>query len=134
MGVPQQLVEKVHDLKKGCYQANIGSAAENLHLFNIIEALRPTYYTAVVTSGSRNAKQILRHFGRLELFDAVFTIDDVQHGKPDPEGFLKAMHHFEVAPKDTLIFEDSNVGLQAARACGASVCIVDDFAVGHDMV
>lgn len=134
MGVPQERVEEVHDLKKDFYQESIGTAVENTHLFNIIEALRPAYYTAVVTSGSRNAKEILDRFGRTELFDLILTIDDVENGKPDPEGFLRAMEHFGVEPEQTLIFEDSKAGVTAARACGASVCIVDDFALEHDVV
>ena len=41
-----------------------------------------------------------------------FTIDDVKNGKPDPEGFLKAMEYFKVKPENTIIFEDSDVGWQ----------------------
>ena len=89
--------------------------------------MKNEYHTAVVTSGSSNSKDILRYFGRLELFDVIFTIDDVKNGKPDPEGFLKAMEYFKVKPENTIIFEDSDVGLVAARKTGASICVVDDF-------
>ena len=41
--------------------------------------------------------------------------------KPDPEGFLLAMKQYGAAPKDTVIFEDSDVGIEAAYATGASV-------------
>ena len=89
--------------------------------------MKNEYHTAVVTSGSSNSKDILRNIGRLELFDVIFTIDDVKNGKPDPEGFLKAMEYFKVKPENTIIFEDSDVGLAAARKTGASICVVDDF-------
>lgn len=127
MGVSAERFEEIHDLKKTLYEKNLKYARENTHLFNIIEALRPAYYTCVVTSGSRNSKDILKYFGRYDLFDAIFTIDDVKHGKPDPEGFFKAMDYFGVKPEQTLIFEDSSVGIKAARQTGASLCIVDDF-------
>lgn len=127
MDVPADRMEEVHDLKKDCYEANLHYASENKHLFNIIAAMRATYYTAVVTSGSHNSKQILKYFNRENLFDAIFTIDDVKHGKPDPEGFFLAMKHFNVKPENTIIFEDSKVGIKAARETGASVCVVDDF-------
>ena len=127
MGVSPEYFEEVHDLKKTLYVKNLKYATENTHLFNMVEALESTYYTAVVTSGSKNSKDILRHFGRYDLFDVIFTIDDVKHGKPDPEGFFKAMEYFKVKPQDTIIFEDSNEGLCAARKTGASVCVVDNF-------
>ena len=91
MGVPENRFEEIHDAKKLYYEENLKYAAENTHLFNIIKAMKNEYHTAVVTSGSSNSKDILRYFGRLELFDVIFTIDDVKNGKPDPEGFLKAM-------------------------------------------
>ena len=111
MGVPENRFEEIHDAKKLYYEENLKYATENTHLFNIIKAM----------------KNELRYFGRLELFDVIFTIDDVKNGKPDPEGFLKAMEYFKVKPENTIIFEDSDVGLAAARKTGASICVVDDF-------
>ena len=37
------------------------------------------------------------------------------------------MDYFHVKPEQTLIFEDSSVGIEAARRTRASLCIVDDF-------
>lgn len=127
MGVPENRFEEIHDAKKLYYKENLKYATENIHLFNIIKAMRTEYHTAVVTSGSSNSKDILRYFNRMDLFEAIFTLDDVTNGKPDPEGFFKAMEYFKVKPENTIIFEDSEVGLTAARKTGASVCIVDDF-------
>lgn len=47
--------------------------------------------------------------------------------KPDPEGFIIAMNHFGIDAEHTVIFEDSEVGIMAARETGASVNIVDKF-------
>lgn len=127
MGVPEEKYELVHELKKTLYEKNLCHARENTDLFNIVEALSPTYHTAVVTSGSRNAKDILRYFNRYDLFEIVLTIDDVKRGKPYPDGYFKAMEYFNVTPEQTIIFEDSKVGVAAARKSGASVFIVDDF-------
>ena len=127
MQIPEDKYEQVHDLKKTLYEKNLHYAKENTHLFNIVEALKVNYHTAVVTSGSRNAKDILKYFKRDNFFDVVFTIDDVKHGKPDPEGFFKAMDFFKVKPEHTIIFEDSAVGIQAARKTGANVFVVDEF-------
>ena len=110
-------VERVHDLKKQYYAANMDIARKNEALFVILEALRPTHYLAVITTGSRqNATEMLDHFHCTDWFDLILTQEDVVNNKPDPEGYLKAMAHFGVDAAHTMIFEDSATGLAAARA------------------
>ena len=50
------------------------------------------------------------------FFDAVQGQKTNVPKKPAPDGFLMAMEHFGVAPADTIIFEDSPEGIQAAQA------------------
>ena len=52
--------------------------------------------------------------------DGILTSDDVERSKPAPDCFLKAMAIEGVTPAETLIFEDSEIGLQAAAASGAA--------------
>ena len=61
-----------------------------------------------------------------EYVDLVLSAQSVTP-KPDPEIYLKAMRHFDASPDHTLIFEDSEVGKQAAYASGASVYEVSSF-------
>ena len=83
-------------------------ARKNEALFVILEALRPTHYLAVITTGSRqNATEMLDHFHCTDWFDLILTQEDVVNNKPDPEGYLKAMAHFGVDAAHTMIFEDS---------------------------
>ena len=118
-------VERVHDLKKQYYAANMDIARKNEALFVILEALRPTHYLAVITTGSRqNATEMLDHFHCTDWFDLILTQEDVVNNKPDPEGYLKAMAHFGVDAAHTMIFEDSATGLAAARATGAATLTV----------
>jgi beta-phosphoglucomutase-like phosphatase (HAD superfamily) len=59
-----------------------------------------------------------------ELRDVVTTIvaqDDVASGKPDPECYLRAARLLRVEPSRMLVFEDTDVGLTAAKAAGARV-------------
>jgi sugar-phosphatase len=44
--------------------------------------------------------------------------DEVNRGKPDPEGFLRAAQRLDATPATSLVFEDSRAGLTAARAAG----------------
>ena len=53
------------------------------------------------------------------FLQTLYTGQDVENGKPSPEIYDKTMAELQVQPSDTLIFEDSEVGLQAAKASGA---------------
>lgn len=60
-------------------------------------------------------------------FDCVTTGDEVNHGKPDPEIFLKAAKKLNVDIKNCLIVEDSCNGIKAARASTGISCLVPDI-------
>ncbi|HJC18144.1 HAD family phosphatase [uncultured Alistipes sp.] len=85
----------------------------------------------VVSTGSYdNIHNVMRHTGiggpddPAELcpegrVDGILTGADVVHGKPDPECFLEAMKREGCRPEETLVFEDSDIGVEAARRSGA---------------
>jgi beta-phosphoglucomutase-like phosphatase (HAD superfamily) len=54
-------------------------------------------------------------------FAAIVSSEDVSHGKPDPEVFLRAAEKIGVAPDRCVVFEDAHVGIAAARAAGMKV-------------
>jgi HAD superfamily hydrolase (TIGR01509 family) len=54
----------------------------------------------------------------LDRFDAFVCAGDYQKGKPDPEAFLLAASKLGVAPQNCLVFEDTGMGVQAAKAAG----------------
>ena len=49
---------------------------------------------------------------------SIVSSDDVAHGKPDPEGYAKALAVLHVDPADSLVVEDTEAGIAAARAAG----------------
>ena len=51
----------------------------------------------------------------------LVTIDDVRHGKPDPEGYLLAARKLGADPRRCLVVEDAEAGVAAGRAAGAVV-------------
>ena len=79
----------------------------------------------VSTSQKENITNAMRHLGIEGKVDGVLTSKDVSEPKPSPEAFLKAMSIVGVSPEETLIFEDSWVGLEAAKASGASYIKVE---------
>lgn len=55
------------------------------------------------------------------LFDAVVCGDDVSHGKPDPEVFLKAASLLGLPPARCIVIEDAFPGIEAGRSGGMRV-------------
>jgi HAD superfamily hydrolase (TIGR01509 family) len=54
----------------------------------------------------------------LDRFDTLVCAGDYQRSKPDPEAFLMASTKLGVAPESCLVFEDTEMGIQAATAAG----------------
>ena len=122
-------VERVHDRKKALYSDFLDAVRPNTALMEILKTMRAAGHDlACVTTGSKqNATEVLEYFHCADWFGVFITGEDVVRSKPDPEGYLKAMAHFGVTPAETMIFEDSGPGLEAARASGATVYKVEAF-------
>ncbi len=74
---------------------------------------------AVGTSASRfDVDRLLTALGLRHHFDVIVTADDVMLGKPDPEVYLQAAQRIGAGPAACIVFEDSLVGVQAARRAG----------------
>lgn len=83
---------------------------------------------AVVTSSSRvRAIEKIAQAGLTAEFGHLITLDDVTRAKPAPEPYLLAAERLGVAPARCLVFEDSEVGAQAAQAAGMRVVQVPDM-------
>lgn len=80
---------------------------------------------AVASGGfRRNVEMTLDTIGIRPLFDVVVCVEDYARGKPFPDAFLEAARRMNVAPENCLVFEDSPLGLQAARAAGMQCVFV----------
>lgn len=122
-------IEQIHNEKKNFYKQFLNKSIMNEALFDIIMHLKNDYYIAVVTTASRkNTEDLLGHFKKNDEFDLIITHEDVHNVKPDPEGYLLAMEHFQIAAGNTIIFEDSLVGIEAATKSGAQVFVVKGYA------
>jgi beta-phosphoglucomutase len=67
---------------------------------------------------------VLRAAGLRDVVGAVIAAEDVEHGKPDPEGYVRALAALGVEADGALAFEDSAQGLAAALAAGMRcVCV-----------
>ena len=74
---------------------------------------------AVVSGSTRESVTAsLVSLNLLDRFDAMVCAGDYEKSKPDPEAFLLAAARLGVAPEDCLVFEDTEMGIQAAQAAG----------------
>lgn len=92
-------------------------------LVDFLKALKEAgIRTAVATSAPvENLDFVVNALGIRSYFDALLNESMVSHPKPDPEIYQKAMEMLGVEPGDSVIFEDSMTGIQAAKASGAYV-------------
>jgi HAD superfamily hydrolase (TIGR01509 family) len=84
---------------------------------------------AVVSGSTRESvTRSLEVLGILDRFATLVCAGDYAKSKPDPEPFLTAAELLGVAPRDCLVFEDTEMGIQAATAAGmASVKILQPW-------
>lgn len=83
---------------------------------------------AVVTGGYHVVvRQILDQIGLLDCFDAIVASEDTTRHKPDPDPFLEAARQLGVPPQGCLVWEDSDLGIEAARRAGMDWIDVRSF-------
>lgn len=73
---------------------------------------------AIASSTHRENIELILGLIGLKGFSAIVTAEDVQRGKPAPDVFLAAAERMGVPPRCCIVFEDTAVGLEAARAAG----------------
>lgn len=79
-------------------------------------------------SHRREAFRVLDVLGIRSEFDFVATIQDVEHGKPDPEIYNLIASELGVSHSESLVIEDSSSGVKAALAASMScIAVTTDF-------
>jgi beta-phosphoglucomutase len=74
---------------------------------------------AVVSGAARvEIESVLTSAGLAELVSLVVAADDVEAGKPDPEGYIRALELLDRRPDEAVALEDSEAGVAAAKAAG----------------
>jgi HAD superfamily hydrolase (TIGR01509 family) len=83
---------------------------------------------AVVTGGHQHVcRRILTHLGIEHCFDTIVASEDTTRHKPEPEPFLEAASRLGVDPQSCVVWEDSDLGIEAARRAGMAWIDVRSF-------
>lgn len=89
---------------------------------HLLSLLAGKVSVALASSGSRKGIDILlERMKWRDHFATIVTGEDVTHGKPHPEIFFLAALRMSVPPEACLVFEDTEAGIQGARAAGMTV-------------
>jgi len=82
---------------------------------------------AVVTSASsQSAVESLRPLNLLDDFSFIVAVDDVKSPKPSPQCYQFACDRLNIQPQSALVFEDSNIGIEASLSAGCITIAIPD--------
>jgi beta-phosphoglucomutase len=73
---------------------------------------------ALVTGSPRSLMERIVPESALSCFSVSVTADDVKRGKPDPEPYLKALHHLNSRPENSVVIENAPMGIRSAKSAG----------------
>jgi beta-phosphoglucomutase len=77
------------------------------------------YQIGVCSNSMRQSIEVMMRLSALDSYlDFVISNEDVTHGKPDPEMYIRAMQNLGRDPSECLIVEDNEHGIRAAKASG----------------
>lgn len=86
---------------------------------DVVHRSRGRVPMAVVTGGYQDVcRRILARVGIADCFDTIVASEDTTRHKPDPEPFLEAARRLGARPERCVVWEDSGLGIEAARRAG----------------
>ncbi len=101
-------------------------------VLNILEFIKEKKQLIGLGSASKNARPILEKVNILHLFDAIVDGNDVTNAKPDPEVFLRAAKLLNASNENSMVFEDSVAGIQAANIANMTSIGIGDERILHE--
>lgn len=132
MGIfDERITNNIRSLKAEYYPRYFEYLRPNFSLIELIRSFKALGGKTAIASTARkeNLMNAVNYLDVEDCFNLIYTGEDVKNGKPSPEIYVKTMETLEVTPQETLIFEDSTVGIEAAKASGAKYLIItqEDF-------
>jgi len=112
-------IEEVAHRKEGLYFELLPKLTAVPEVLEQIEEAHKRIPFAVVSGSTRESvTKSLQILGLLDRFDLLVCAGDYVKAKPDPEPYLLAAKKLGVAPADCLVFEDTEMGIEAATRAG----------------
>jgi len=108
-------------------QAEIADVADVVALpgaAQLLSQVPPDRFAVVTSAVSELAEVRLRAAGILPLVRHMVTASDIQHGKPDPEPYLKGAAALGLPPGQCIVVEDAPSGVRSGKAAGCRVLAI----------
>lgn len=121
---------KFQKIKDKWFQKELANIDSNIVLDGVKDLLGDLKEAALklaVASASRNAANILKELQLDRYFDVILDANDIQITKPDPAVFIATLKLLGTEPQESLIIEDSPLGIAAAKEINCPC-----FAIGTD--
>jgi HAD superfamily hydrolase (TIGR01509 family) len=120
--------EELVVLKQQEFWKNINQIKPHDAVIGLMKDAHGKIPMAVGTGASRTSAMLqMKELGIDDLFDFIVTADDVDRHKPEPETFLKCAEMMNIEPRFCQVFEDGELGMQAAQTAGMMLTDVRPF-------
>jgi len=125
-------VEQVARRKESLYYEMLPRLKAVPEVLEHVEDAHGRIPSAVVSGSTRESVVLsLQVLNLSDRFETLVCAGDYKRGKPDPEAFLMAAERLGVKPGECLVFEDTDMGIEAATAAGmASVKVAPPWERG----
>lgn len=122
-----EILDEVHQYIEEDFQTN--GVPIKKGLIELLTYLKEHQYQIVVATSSERERvdRIFKQADLAKYFDEYVCGDEVTHGKPNPEVFLKACQKISIDPSDAIVLEDSEAGIQAAYSANIPVICIPDM-------
>jgi HAD superfamily hydrolase (TIGR01509 family) len=126
-GLPVELFKKIWDRKQKLTIESTKNIQPSSVLIECISRLSKDGYKIACCSNSikKTVLTILSKLDIIQYFDLIFSNEDVKNAKPHPEIYWKCISLMNVLSSETLIIEDSPVGLLAANRSNSHIFRVE---------
>lgn len=124
--------EEAADEKNKLYRSYISKMTPGEILPGVedfLKELKSLNIKTAIGSASKNTSLIMERTGLDKYFDAIADGTMVSKAKPDPEVFLKGAELLGSDPKDCIVFEDSEAGIEAAHRAGMKAIGIGDKSI-----
>jgi beta-phosphoglucomutase len=128
-GLPKELHEFINEMKQRYTMEIVHTQCKPrfTHEYALSQLKTKGYKLGLASNSIRSTVEVMLKKACLDCYlDIILTNEDVKYPKPDSEIYIKAIDLLGLLPGETLIVEDNENGIKAAKASGAHVLVVRD--------
>lgn len=129
-GLDAALYDKIWKEKQRVTDLLLDDIKPDGKMLNMFGQLSKICKLALASNAIRHTvDKVLYHLMIEDYMKPIISNEDIRHAKPYPECYWKCMEYHKILPENTLIIEDSPIGIEGANNSGAHVyeCITQEY-------